>query len=38
MEKKFECPELIIVLFAEEDIIVTSTFDPLTDNGEFEQE
>jgi len=34
-EKKFECPELIIVQFANEDIIVTSgEYDPIGEGGE----
>ena len=37
MKNKFECPKLEIVLFADDDIILTSsveTADPLGDNGE----
>lgn len=36
MEKKFEKPEAIVVKFTNEDIITTSTYDPLGDNGEIE--
>ena len=33
-EKKFECPELIVIQFANEDIIVTSgEYDPMGDDG-----
>lgn len=35
MEKKFEKPELIVVIFTNEDIIRTSgTYDPIGDNGD----
>ena len=35
MENKiFEKPEAIIVIFTNEDIITTSTYDPLGENGD----
>lgn len=37
MEKKFEKPELEIIVFEEEDIIITSTNDPWGSSGEIGQ-
>lgn len=36
MEKKFVVPELIIVQFVDEDIIVTSTYEEIGDTGDID--
>jgi len=38
MKKKFETPELIIIKFADQDIIVTSSeYDEMTETGDLDQ-